>query len=113
MLATSGNIFANIPRQLPEELFESIIQRNHVHIERIISRGNVTPAGQWYDQANDEWVLLLQGKATIAYEHDPVDLTLTSGDYLLIPAHKRHRVTWTAPDIDTVWLAVHLLPGSS
>jgi cupin 2 domain-containing protein len=108
MQATSGNIFANIPRQLPEELFATILKRNHVHIERIISRGHVTPTGEWYEQTVDEWVMLLQGQATIVYEHDPVALTLTVGDYVLIPAHNRHRVEWTTPDMDTVWLAIHL-----
>jgi cupin 2 domain-containing protein len=108
MQTTCGNIFANIPRQLPEELFASILKRDHVHIERIISRGHVTPAGQWYNQNNDEWVILLQGQATILYEHDPVAVTLTEGDYVLIPAHTRHRVDWTPPDMDTIWLAIHL-----
>lgn len=108
MQTTNGNIFANIPRQLPEELFESILKRDYVHIERIISRGHVTPTGQWYAQTGDEWVILLQGQATIVYENDPAALTLSMGDYVLIPAHTRHRVVWTTPDIDTVWLAIHL-----
>ncbi|MDO9141549.1 MAG: cupin domain-containing protein [Methylobacter sp.] len=101
------NIFNNIPTQLPEELFQSLLKRGGLHIERIVSQGHVTPAGQWYDQTSDEWVLLLQGQALIVYP-DHQSIRLMPGDYLLIPAHKRHRVEWTQPDVDTIWLAVHL-----
>ena len=108
MQITNGNIFANIPRQLPEELFESILKRAHVRIERIISRGHVTPANHWYDQDVDEWVMLVQGQARIVYEEGNETIHLTAGDFLLIPAHTRHRVDWTVPDLDTIWLAIHL-----
>lgn len=108
MQKPNGNILANIPRQLPEELFESILKRAPIRIERIISRGHITPEGQWYDQDVDEWVMLVQGKATILYEHGHESITLNAGDYVLIPAHTRHRVNWTPPDTDTVWLAIHL-----
>ncbi|MCL7422180.1 MAG: cupin domain-containing protein [Methylobacter sp.] len=104
-----SNIFSNIPSQLPEELFECLLERDNVHIERIVSRGHVTPEGYWYDQAFDEWVMLLQGQAVICYERDQARIALKAGDYLLIPAHTRHRVKWTAPDTDCVWLAIHLL----
>lgn len=104
-----SNIFNGIPSQLPEELFECLLERDNVHIERIISRGHVTPEGYWHDQASDEWVILLQGQAVILYEQDRARITLKAGDYLLIPAHVKHRVEWTAMEIDTVWLAVHLL----
>ena len=102
------NIFTGIPADLPEELFECIVKREHIHIERIVSKGHITPTGQWYDQDWDEWVLLLQGKATILYEKNMQPIALMPGDYLLIPAHTRHRVEWTTPDRDTVWLAIHL-----
>ena len=108
MHSTNGNIFTDIPRPLPEELYESILKRAHVRIERIISRGHITPAGQWYDQDDDEWVMLMQGRATILYEHGLQSITLNPGDYVLIPAHTRHRVDWTLPNTDTVWLAIHL-----
>ncbi|MFU8787921.1 MAG: cupin domain-containing protein [Methylobacter sp.] len=100
------NIFNNIPAQLPEELFESLLKRDNFHIERIVSHGHTTPTGQWYDQNGDEWVLLLQGQALIAYP-ELQSIRLMPGDYLLIPAHQRHRVEWTQPDVDTIWLAVH------
>ena len=102
------NIFSDIPGQLPEELFECIIKQDNILIERIVSNGHVTPAGQWYDQTRDEWVILLQGQATLLFEKKQRLVKLTPGDYLLIPAHTRHRVEWTLPDFNTIWLAVHL-----
>ena len=104
----SNNIFAQIPEQLPEELFECIIKQDNIVIERIVSNGHISPVGQWYDQARDEWVILLQGKATLLFEKDQNLISLAPGDYLLIPAHTRHRVEWTLPDFNTIWLAVHL-----
>lgn len=101
------NIFKNIPTQLPEELFECIVKREGFRIERIVSKGHITPAGQWYDQDGDEWVMLLQGQAVILYEQEHQVFHLNAGDYLLIPAHTRHRVEWTAPDLHTIWLATH------
>ena len=105
---SSNNIFAQIPKQLPHELFECILKQDNIVIERIVSNGHISPIGQWYDQARDEWVILLQGKATLLFEKDQNLISLVPGDYLLIPAHTRHRVEWTQPDFNTVWLAVHL-----
>ena len=103
-----NNFFASIPEHLPEELFNCIVKRENVHIERIVSKGHITPAGHWYDQAWDEWVMLLAGQATLIYEQEPGIFNLNAGDYLLIPAHTRHRVEWTPPDVNTIWLAIHL-----
>jgi cupin 2 domain-containing protein len=103
----STNIFAEIPERLPEELFDRILKQDNIVIERIVSNGHVTPSGQWYDQAGDEWVILLQGEATLLFEKNHQFVRLTPGDYLLIPAQTRHRVEWTLPDFNTVWLAVH------
>lgn len=108
MNPVNANIFKNIPEQLPEELIECIFKRDNIQIERIISKGHMTPAGQWYDQDEDEWVMLLEGEAVILYEKDHQTIHLNAGDYLLIPAHTRHRVEWTPPDLLTIWLAVHL-----
>lgn len=108
MSSASSNIFKHIPDQLPEELMECIFKRNNIQIERIISKGHITPTGQWYDQDWDEWVILLQGQATVLYEKNNQPFHLSAGDYLLIPSHTRHRVEWTLPDFNTVWLAVHL-----
>lgn len=102
------NIFAEIPEQLSEELLECILKRNNIVIERIVSKGHITPAEQWHDQTGDEWVILLQGQATLFFEKNQQLVTLNPGDYLLIPTHTRHRVEWTLPDFNTIWLAVHL-----
>lgn len=108
MVPSCNNIFSNIPDQLPEELLESIFNKDNIHLERIVSRGHVTPPGQWYDEAWDEWVLLLQGQASLLYEKDMRFISMTAGDYLLIPAHTKHRVEWTHPDMNTIWLALHV-----
>lgn len=102
------NIFADIPESLPEELFTSLLKRDNVHIERIVSQGHSTPIEQWYDQAWDEWVIVLEGQAVLIYEQDRLKLPMMAGDYHLIPAHTKHRVEWTDPDCHTVWLAIHL-----
>ncbi len=101
------NIFATIPVQLPEELTEALACSPHVKIRRIISRGHRSPADCWYDQEQNEWVLLLKGGAGLAFENVPDITELKPGDYINIPAHVRHRVAWTADDEDTVWLAIH------
>ena len=100
------NIF-NLPSSLPnKELFESIVSNENILIERIISTGQTTPPGEWYDQDKDEWVILLQGEAILAYE-DGKQIKLTAGDYLFIPAHQKHRVEYTSIEPPCIWLAVH------
>jgi cupin 2 domain-containing protein len=107
------NLLADLPQQLPKELFQTLVQTPTVRIERIISRGHSTPAGQWYDQDTDEWVLLLQGKARLGIENEPELLELKPGDAVLLPANVRHRVEWTDPDQHTIWLAVHFLASGN
>ena len=100
------NIFEAIPADLPEELFDSLVDNSAVRIERIVSRGHTSPPSGWYDQAQNEWVIVLKGQAVLAFEQgEPV--TLKAGDFLAIPAHSKHRVELTAQDADTIWLAVH------
>lgn len=100
------NIF-DLPLSLPnEELFESLVSADNISIERIISTGQVTPPGEWYDQDQDEWVILLQGFASLAYG-DGSKIKLTTGDYLFIPAHQKHRVEYTSSEPPCIWLAVH------
>jgi len=100
------NIFAGIPENLAEEFTELLAQNEKVTIERIVSKGHSSPATGWYDQEKNEWVIVLQGAAILAFENAE-DVRLASGDHLNIPAHVRHRVKWTQPDSETVWLAVH------
>ena len=100
------NIY-NLPSDLqPVEIFEAIASSSDVLIERIISKGQTTPIGQWYDQDHDEWVILLQGEAEITYI-DGSRIKLKSGDYLMIPAHQQHRVDYTSSEPPCIWLAVH------
>jgi len=100
------NIFAAIPETLDDEFIELLGQNENVRIERIVSRGHTSPATGWYDQAQNEWVMVLKGAAILAFE-DGEEVRLERGDYLNIAAHTRHRVKWTQPDAETVWLAIH------
>ncbi|HHJ36589.1 MAG TPA: cupin domain-containing protein [Gammaproteobacteria bacterium] len=102
----SGNIFKNIPHDIDEEVIDCLVKSGVVKIERIISRGHTSPVTGWYDQQQNEWVIVLKGCAIIVFDDDRGSLKLDSGDYLSIPAHSRHRVKWTDPSIETVWLAV-------
>ncbi len=88
------------------EAIEQLVDQRHVRVERIVSRGQSTPPGDWYDQEEDEWVMLLAGGARLLFEGSDEALVLEPGDYLEIPAHARHRIEWTDPDQETVWLAV-------
>ena len=100
------NIF-DLPSSLPnKELFEPLVSADNILIERIISTGQTTPPGEWYDQDKDEWVILLQGEATLAYA-DGSEIKLAPGDYLFIPAHQKHRVEYTSSEPPCIWLAVH------
>lgn len=102
------NLFANIPAELPEELFETLLESPSVKIERIVSRGHTSPEDYWYDQKQDEWVILLQGEARLAFADQERELAMKPGDYVFIKAHEKHRVSFTSQDQDTVWLAVFL-----
>lgn len=102
---TIRNIFTQIPQSLPDELTEVLLTHDDLRIERIVSRGHTSPPGFWYEQEEHEWILLLSGAARLAYDSGDT-VALKPGDHLLIPAHCRHRVEWTQPDQDTIWLAI-------
>jgi cupin 2 domain-containing protein len=102
-----SNIFSNIPKALPRELLETLLHKDVFTLERIVSKGYATPVGEWYDQARDEWVILLKGSAGLRIEGEPAEITLKPGDHVHLPAHLKHRVEWTAPAEETVWLALH------
>lgn len=101
------NIFKKIPAALPDELCENILDPGSFKLERIVSRAHATPEGEWYDQEKNEWVILLRGSAALRIEGNDHLTLLAPGDYLLLPAHRKHRVEWTAPDTETIWLALH------
>jgi len=102
-----NNIFSGIPDNLPEELIEVIAERKDVRIERIVSRGHTSPDDFWYDQDTNEFVFVVSGETRLQFEGKEQLVRMKAGDYRIIPAHERHRVKWTKPDEDTIWLAVH------
>lgn len=104
------NLFEGILVEVPGEAVEEILRAETFRIERIVSRGQNSPAGFWYDQQTEEWVLLVSGSATLGFA-DGRRVDLRPGDHLLIPRHVRHRVDRTDPGEETVWLAIHWTRG--
>lgn len=104
------NLLSNLPQNIPEELFTTLLQAPGIHIERIVSQGQCSPDGFWYDQDQAEWVVVLQGSARLQFEGRELDMR--PGDFINIPAHQKHRVAWTTPDEPTIWLAVHYGGGA-
>lgn len=107
-----GRLLDDLPSgPLPDELFTTLAASSGVRIERILSTGQASPEGFWYDQAWDEFVLLVRGAARLQIDVEgggAGERTLGPGDWAMIPARTRHRVAWTDPDAPTVWLAVHI-----
>jgi cupin 2 domain-containing protein len=104
---SAGNIFSDLPERSPNEVFRDLAVVPGIRIERIVSTGQTTPAGEWLDEDRAEWVMLVSGSAAVLFEGEAAPRELKPGDYLLIPPHLRHRVEWTARDSSTIWLAVH------
>ena len=101
------NLF-RVPAELPqEEIFQTLWTGKNVRVEKIVSAGQCSAPGFWYDQADDEWVALLQGEASIAWEDGRISL-LSAGDWLFIPARAKHRVEKTSSDPMCIWLAIHI-----
>jgi len=101
------NIFWGFPKIIIEETSEALLRTQHFRLERIISSGQMTPPGEWYDQESNEWVILLSGNAGLLFEGETEVRVMRPGDYVHIPAHRRHRVEWTDREQKTVWLALH------
>ena len=100
-----NNLLSNLPINLKEEVFEDLVKSDSVRIERIISKGHSSPEKGWYDQEENEWVVVLQGEGTLLFD-DGDSVTLKAGDFINIPAHKKHKVSRTDPKNPTIWLAV-------
>ena len=98
------NLFTDLPTILPDELLTTLLNAANIRIERIVSHGHASPEGFWYDQDEHEWVIVLKGAARLQFEYSNVDMK--PGDFVKIPAHKKHRVEWTTPGEPTIWLAV-------
>jgi cupin 2 domain-containing protein len=101
-----NNILSDIPERIPEEIFGEIISSENIRIERIISKGQSSPEDFWYDQEENEWLILVKGKAKLKFSDENELVELTAGDYISITSHKKHRVEWTDPENETIWLAV-------
>lgn len=101
------NIFSEFEISKSHEIFETLLESSSFKLERIISSGQATPEGEWLCQELDEWVILLSGKAGLSFEDEECILDLFPGDYIHIPANKRHRVDRTDKDQKTTWLALH------
>jgi len=107
MTIESGNLFDELPESLDEEAVETLMSSGAMRLVRIVSTGQATAEGEWYDQDDWEWVVLLKGAAGLRIEGEAEVRALAPGDFVHIPAHMRHRVEWTAADEPTVWLALH------
>ena len=103
----AGNLFDAVPQDAAEEQFIPLLHAAGFTLERIVSTGQASPPGHWYDQDRAEWVVLLRGTAGLQFDGEAELRVLRPGDWVAIPAHARHRVAWTAPDQPTVWLALH------
>lgn len=102
----TGNLYRQMPTDLAEEAIDILARGKGMRVERIVSHGHRTPSGFWYDQTDDEWVVLLKGEAVLRFEKGDRVLRMKPGDYVNIGAHERHRVESTAEGTETVWLAV-------
>lgn len=100
------NLFSGISVVSDKEFFEELAYKDNIRIERIVSYGHTTKDGEWYDQESDEFVVLLKGEAVLSFENSD-DVRLCAGDSINILAHQKHRVAWTKPHEETIWLAIH------
>ena len=103
-LASLANIFAALPERRPKEFVQTLLDVPNVRIERIVSHGHASPKEFWYDQDQHEWVIVLRGAARLQFEDGTIEMK--PGDFINIPAFKKHRVDWTTPDEPTIWLGV-------
>jgi len=101
------NLFTAIPDDLSSELLETLFEAGSFRVERIVSNGQASPPGFWYDQNQAEWVVVLQGAARLRLANQEHLIELQTGDWVNIDAHVKHRVEWTTPDGPTIWLAIH------
>lgn len=102
------NIFAGLPESIGQEQFLTLFENEAVRIERIVSRSHSSPTAFWYDQPEDEWVIVLRGHATLEFKGCEL-IEMKEGDHLTIPSHVKHRISQTGSD--TIWLAVHIKPS--
>jgi cupin 2 domain-containing protein len=107
----NGHFWRGLPPALPDEISQTLLSGRDFRMERIVSHGQHSPPGFWYDQHEHEWVLLLEGAAMLRFEDGDRLLHLAPGMHAHIAAHERHRVEWTAPGVNSVWLALFYRNG--
>lgn len=107
-----GSLLSALPDATDAEQFDTKLDRDGMRIVRIVSDGQASPPGEWFDQDDDEWVVVLAGRAGLRIDGETEIRDLAPGDYAFLPARCRHRVEWTSPDEPTVWLAVHMSPAA-
>lgn len=107
---STTNLLSALPTARDAETTENLLAGDGIRIERIVSHGQASPDGFWYDQDMAEWVVVLSGHARLSIAGEPTERELAPGDTVYLPVHCRHRVTWTDPDQPTVWLAVFVDP---
>ena len=99
-----GNLYTDCSVKAGSETFLDLLKNPKVRIERVVSKDYITPEGKWYDQDQDEWVIVLEGQAKLEFETETIHMK--KGDYVYLPAHSRHRVSWSDPNVETIWLAI-------
>lgn len=104
------NLLTPLQTAPSKEVFEELFRGSSFRVERIVSNGQATPDGEWYDQEQAEWVVLLSGSAVLRFEGESKGRPLIPGDAVNISAHCRHQVESTAAGRETVWLAIHYVP---
>ena len=105
-VALAGNLLRDLPDARAGEVTDALVAAPGLRVERIVSLGQASPPGFWYDQPQAEWVVLLAGAARLRFADEPHERALGPGDWLRIAAHRRHRIEWTDPARPAVWLAV-------
>ncbi len=106
-----GNLHRGLPADPEKEVEEALLSRPGLRIGRIVSAGQSSPPGFWYDQAEDEFVLLVAGEAGLHLEGEREPRRLGPGDWVHLPAHRRHRVAWTRAEPPTLWFVIHHAPA--
>jgi len=106
MKLISKNMYEDLPENLRDEIIQVIAENSNIKIEKIISHGQSSPQNFWYDQEQNEFVLLLKGSAELLFENDE-QVKMNEGDYIIIPSHKKHRIEKTSETEKTIWLAIH------
>lgn len=96
------NLFTHNTNNLSSELFDTLLQTNKVHIEKITSHGQVSHT--WYEQDRDEWVVLIEGEGHLLFE-DGHEVHLQKGEHIYIEKMKKHKVIYTSSP--SIWLAIH------